>query len=179
MQFPLSVAASIVEVRPGLLFWTLVTFIGVLFVLKRFAWKPILDVVDEREKQITNAIESAKRERAEAEKMLSEQKASAAQARKEAAEMMRRNQEDVEKLRADLLAKARAEAESARADASRAIQDEKTKAVAEVKKIAADLAIQIADKLIGERMDDNRQRALASQYIEQLSHKPSEGPPRV
>ena len=66
-------AASLLEVRPGLIFWTIVTFILALVVLRWKAWGPILSLVEEREKQITGAIESAKKERAEAEKLLAEQ----------------------------------------------------------------------------------------------------------
>jgi F-type H+-transporting ATPase subunit b len=173
MHLPLLLAASVVDVRPGLIFWTLITFIIVAFVLRRTAWGPILNVVEEREKQISNAVEAAKKERAEAEKLLAEQKAQAVQARKEAADLMRKNQEDVERLRQELLTKARAEAESARADATRAIADEKAKALVEVKKVAADLAVEIADKLIGTRMDPTQQKNLASQFIAELSQKPS------
>jgi len=60
----LLLASSLTDVRPGLIFWTLVTFILLLVVLRRTAWRPILDLVEEREKQITSSIESAKRERA-------------------------------------------------------------------------------------------------------------------
>ena len=179
MSLPFLLASGLTEIRPGLIFWTLVTFGLVALVLRRSAWGPSLKVVDERERQISNAIESAKRERAEAEKLLAEQKTAIAEARREAAEMMRKNHEDVERLRGELLTKARAEADAQRADAQRAIQDEKMKAIAEVKKVAADLAIQIAEKLIGEKMDDAHQRSLAQQYIDQLAAKPVDAPSRV
>ena len=78
---------------------------------------PSSTLVDEREKQIASAIESAKRERAEAEKLLAEQKTAIAEARREAAEMMRSNQADVEKFREELMAKSRKEAEELKADA--------------------------------------------------------------
>ena len=166
---PLLLAASgLLEVRPGLIFWTLVTFLLAALVLRRVAWGPIVARVEEREKTIQAAIDSAKNERAEAEKLLGEQKAAIAVARREAADMVRRNAEDVERLRADLLAKARAQAEELKADAKRSIDDEKLKAIAEVKGVAADLAIQIAEKLLGERLDADKQRALAQSYLESL-----------
>src|SRR6478752_1309657 len=92
-------ASGLTEIRPGLIFWTLVTFILVALVLRSRAWGPILSLVEEREKQISSAVESAKRERAEAEKLLAEQKSAIAEARREAGELMRKNQEDVERLR--------------------------------------------------------------------------------
>jgi F-type H+-transporting ATPase subunit b len=167
---PILLAASnLVDVRPGLIFWTLVTFILVAVLLRRVAWGPILKVVDEREKTIAASIESAKRERAEAERLLAEQKEAIQKARAEAAEMMRRNAEDVEKLRNELVSKARAEAEAQKTDALREIQNEKAKAVNDVKNIAAELAIQIAERLLNERLDATKQKELASQYLAEIS----------
>jgi F-type H+-transporting ATPase subunit b len=162
-------ASSLVDVRPGLIFWTLVTFILVALLLRRVAWGPILKVVDEREKTIAASIESAKRERAEAERLLAEQKETFQKARAEAAEMMRRNAEDVEKLRNDLVARARAEAEAQKTDALREIANERVKAVAEVKKTAADLAIQITEKLLNKHLDEATQKDLANQYLAEVS----------
>jgi len=175
---PIVLAVSdLVAVRPGLIFWTLVTFILVALLLRRVAWGPILRVVDEREKTIAASIESAKRERAEAERLLAEQKEAIQKARGEAAEMMRRNAEDVEKLRNDLVSKARAEAEAQKTDALREIQNEKTKAVNEVKNVAAELAVQIAEKLLNRELDDKTQKELASQYLAEVS-RTAGGTPR-
>ena len=169
-------AASFMEIRPGLIFWTIVTFIIVAIVLRVTAWKPILELVSEREKQIEASIESAKHERREAEKLVAEQKAAVATARHEAAEMLRKNQQDMERFREELMAKSRKEAEQLKAEAERAINEERAKAIAEVKALTVDLAIDIAAKLLGEQLDGPKQRKLAEQFIEQLP-KPSEGPP--
>jgi F-type H+-transporting ATPase subunit b len=167
---PLLLAASgLIEVRPGLIFWTLVTFFLAAFVLRRVAWGPIVARVEEREKSIQASLDAAKHERGEAEKLLGEQKAAIAAARREATEMVRRNAEDVERLRADLLAKARAQAEELKGDAKRSIEEEKVKAVAAVKGVAAELAVQIAEKLLGENLDADKQRRLAQQYIDSLA----------
>ncbi|HEY1418237.1 MAG TPA: F0F1 ATP synthase subunit B [Myxococcaceae bacterium] len=162
-------ASSLVDVRPGLIFWTLVTFFLVAVLLRRVAWGPILKVVDDREKAIAASIESAKRERAEAERLLAEQKDAILKARAEAAEMMRRNAEDVEKLRIDLVSKARAEAEAEKTDALREIQNEKTKAINDVKNVAAELAIQIAERLLNKQLDDKTQKDLANEYLAEVS----------
>jgi F-type H+-transporting ATPase subunit b len=161
-------ASSFVEVRPGLIFWTIVTFVIVLIVLRAKAWGPILQLVEEREKQISNAIESAKRERAEAEKLLADQRTAIAEARREAAEMMRRNQADMEKFRDELMAKSRKEADELKLSARREIEEQKLKAIAEVRGMAVDLAMDVAGKLINERMDDSKQRALAEQFVQGL-----------
>ena len=161
--------SDLVAVRPGLIFWTLVTFVLVALLLRRIAWGPILKIVDEREKSIAASIESAKRERAEAERLLAEQKEAIQKARAEAADMMRRNAEDVEKLRNDLISKARAEAEKQKDDALREIESERSRAVNDVKKVAADLAIQITEKLLNKQLDDKTQKDLANQYLAEVS----------
>jgi F-type H+-transporting ATPase subunit b len=177
MLLPHVLAASFLEVRPGLIFWTLITFALVLVVLRWKAWGPILALVEEREKQIASAIESAKRERAEAEKLLADQKTAIAEARRDAAEMMRKNQQEVEKYREELMAKSRKEAEEFKAQARREIEDQKAKAIAEVRALAVDLAIEVAGKLIAERMDEAKHRALAEQFVKGLPA--SGGTPRA
>ncbi len=161
--------SNLVSVQPGLIFWTLVTFFLVALLLRRVAWGPILRVVDDREKTIAASIESAKRERAEAERLLAEQKDAIQKARAEAAEMMRKNAEDVEKLRNELVSKARAEAEAQKTDALREIENERVRAVNDVKKVAADLAIQITEKLLNKQLDDKTQKDLANQYLAEVS----------
>ena len=172
MHSPLLVlASSFTDVRPGLLIWTWVTFILVAVLLRRFAWGPLLKAVNDRETNIVKAIESAKHERAEAEKLLAEQKSAVAQARQEAAEQVRKTQADMEKFREELMAKARKESEELKADARRTIDEERVKAVNELKTEAVKLSIQIAEKLLSERLDEGKQNQLAQQFLTELSQK--------
>ncbi|HEY0882893.1 MAG TPA: F0F1 ATP synthase subunit B [Archangium sp.] len=164
-------ASSFTDVKPGLIIWTWITFIIVLFILRKFAWGPLLSAVDSREKSITNAIESAKRERAEAEKLLAEQKTAIAQARQEAADAVRKTQADMERFREELMDKARKEADSLKADAQRAITEERIKAVAELKAESVKLSIAITEKLLNERLDDAKHQQLAQQFVQDLSKK--------
>lgn len=174
---PVLLAATFTEIRPALIFWTLVTFAIVFLVLRWKAWGPILAMVDEREKQIRAAVDAAKRERAEAERLLAEQKAAVAEARREAAEMVRKVQSEMDKFRDELKAQAAREATELKAQAGREIEEQTKKAFAEVKGMAANLAIEVAAKLISERLDDQKHRALAEQYIDQLSaQKPVQRP---
>lgn len=165
MNLLLLASSSLTEIRPGLIFYTLVTFVLVAVVLRMKAWGPIVEMVEEREKQISNAIDSAKKERAEAEKQLAEARQAGAEARREAAELMRKNQAEVEKFREELMAKSRAEAEALKAEAARAIQEERAKAVAEVRAMAADLGVEIAKKILSSELDGAKHKALAEQYL--------------
>lgn len=161
-------ASGIMDLRPGLVLWTAITFLLLLVVLSKFAWGPIVRMLDERERTIREAIEQAKKERAEAERMLAEQKASLATAQREAAELAQRSKQEVEALRADLTARARKEADDLVAGARKQIQEEKTKALSELKGQVADLAIDAARKLIQSSLDDKGQRALVEDYLKSL-----------
>lgn len=165
-------ASSFTDVRPGLLIWTWITFIIVAVLLKRFAWGPMLKAITERETSIVSAIDSAKRERSEAEKLLAEQKTAIAQARQEAAEQVRKTQADMERFREELMGKARKEAEDLKVDARRIIEEERVRAVNDIKAEAVKLSIQVAEKLLGERLDDAKQQQLAQQFVTDLSRKP-------
>src|SRR5216683_1339156 len=81
------VAAGLTDINVALVVWTTVTFALLIVVLGKFAWGPILQMIETREKTIADALESAKRERAEAEKAAVEMRAALEKARAEAAEM--------------------------------------------------------------------------------------------
>ena len=167
----LVLAAGFTDVRPGLIFWTLITFFIVAFLLRRMAWTPILKAVSEREKAISGSIEAAKRERAEAEKLLGEQKTAIAAARSEAAEMMRKNQADMERFREELMGKSRKEAEELKTEARRSIEEEKNKAISDIKRQAVALALQVAEKLIESKLDEPKHKELAEKFVEDLNKK--------
>jgi F-type H+-transporting ATPase subunit b len=165
---PVLAAGGLTDINPGLTLWTGITFLVLLFVLGRFAWGPIVKMLNDREGTIRDAIEAAKRERAEAERMLAEQKDSLLKAQREAAEIARRNQQEVEALRQELTARARQEADELIASARQQVAEEVSKARAELKAQVADLAIEAAGRLVKANLDDKAQRQLVEEYIAQL-----------
>jgi F-type H+-transporting ATPase subunit b len=165
---PVLAAGGLTSINPGLTLWTAITFLLLLAVLAKFAWGPIVKMLAERERTIREAIEAAKKERAEAERMFAEQKHSLAQAQREAAELAKRNQQEVEVMRQELTARARKEADELVATARRQIEEEKVKAVADLRAQVADLAIDAASRLVKVSLDDAAQRKLVEEYIAQL-----------
>src|SRR5207245_6672392 len=87
------VAAGLTDINVALVVWTTVTFALLIVVLGKFAWGPVLQMIETREKTIADALESAKHERAEAEKAAAEMRAALERARAEAADMVRKNQQ--------------------------------------------------------------------------------------
>jgi F-type H+-transporting ATPase subunit b len=165
---PVLAAGSITDINPGLTLWTAITFVFLLVVLARFAWGPVVRMLAERERNIREAIEAAKKERAEAERLLADQKQALARAQREAAELAKRNQQEVETLRQELTARARKEAEELVVAARQQITEEIGKARAELRSEVADLAIEAAGRLVRANLDDRAQRQLVEEYIAQL-----------
>jgi F-type H+-transporting ATPase subunit b len=163
-----ALAAGIMELNPGLTLWVAITFLLLIGVLAKFAFGPIVRMLDERERTIREAIDQAKKERAEAEKLLAQQKDSLAQARREAADLAKKGQQEVEVLRAELTARAKKEADDMIASARRTIDEEMGKAAAELKAQVADLAVAAASRIVKSSLDDEAQRALVEEYLRDL-----------
>lgn len=169
-------AAGFTDVNPGLTFWTIITFVVVFLVLRLKAWGPILQMVQDREKAIQDAIEAAKRERQEAEKILGEQKQAIAEARREASDLVKKNQAEVERTREELLARSRKDAEELLVAARRQLEEEKFKAIAEVRGYAVELALQAAQRLVESSLDEAKQRQLVTDFIAKVSAEKTQKP---
>lgn len=161
-------AAGIMDLNPGLTLWTAITFLILILVLARVAWGPIVRMLDERERTIRDAVDQARKERAEAERLLAEQKAALQAAQREAAALAQRAKAEAEALRQELTGRARKEADDLVASARAQIQEEKAKAVADLRGQVADMAIEAARRLIPQAVDENTHRALVEEYIRQL-----------
>lgn len=165
-------ATGIMDLEPGLVFWTLITFVCLALLLRWKAWGPIVAGLEAREKTIHDAVEGAKRERAEAQKLLEEHKRLLADSRKEGAEAIRKAVEAAEATRADMLLKSRKEAEELIAQGKRQIDDQVKRAKVELNGMVVDLALDAAEKVVGEALSDpQRQRKLVEQYVQSFAQK--------
>ena len=164
----MSLAAGITDINVALSVWTAVTFAILIFVLGKFAWGPILQMMETREKTISDAIESAKKERAAAEAASADMQAALEKARSESAELIRRNQQEVAAAKAELMAAAKKESDDLLAAARKTIQEEKRQAIAELRSQTVDMAIEAANRLVQMNMDEKKQKQLVEEYIAQL-----------
>jgi F-type H+-transporting ATPase subunit b len=161
-------AAGFTDPNFALSFWTAITFLILIFVLGKFAWRPILEMLSTREKTIADAIESAKRERLAAEAASAEMKAALEKARAESAEMIRRNQQEVAAAKNELMAQAKKESDELLQAARKSINEEKRQALAELRAQTVDLAIEAASRLVQMNMDEKKQKQLVEEYLSQL-----------
>src|SRR6266850_105892 len=157
-------AAGLTDINFALSFWTFVTFA----LLGKFAWGPILQMIETREKTIAEAIEAAKRERAAAEAASAEMRAALERAREESAELVRKNQQEVAAAKAELIAAAKKQSDELLAAARKTISEEKRQALAELRAQAVDIAIEAAGRLVQMNMDDGKQKQLVEEYLSQL-----------
>jgi F-type H+-transporting ATPase subunit b len=145
----------------GTIIWTLITFVVLLFLLSRFAWKPFTEFLDAREKSIKDAIEAAQKARAEAEEILKKNAELLAGARKETAALLEQGRRETETLRAELLVQARKEAQDL-------VEQGKKQIVEALRREVVDLAIGAAGRLIQSNLDDSKNRALVADYVKSL-----------
>ena len=160
--------SMLVNPNIGTLIWTIVTFVIFAFLLWKLAWGPLVKALDSRETSIRESIESAQKEREEAEKVLAESKQLVAEAHRERATAMASAQEEAERLKAEILEEARQEREKTLQQTEAQVQASLRQAKSELRGEAVDLAIQAAGKLLHKNLDDATQRQLVESYLADL-----------
>ena len=140
------------DLHPGLMIWTIISFVILLWILSRVAWKPILKALDEREQGIKDNIKAAEEARAAADQSLEEYKKRLAEAQAEAQALVSKARQDAERVRDDLLAKSKAESEQIVAQAAKRIELERKEAIASIRSEVADLVVDSVRKVIGKTL---------------------------
>ncbi|MBB27837.1 MAG: ATP synthase F0 subunit B [Gemmatimonadetes bacterium] len=156
----------LLQVEPGLMIWTLVTFVLLLIVLRVVAWKPLLGMLNEREQRIQESLEQADKARQEAQAAAEENREAMTQAQAEAQRAITEGREAAERVAADVRSRAEAEAQQLLQQAQRTIRQEKDQAIQELRNQVADLAILAAGKVLDENLDEGRNRKIVDDFIE-------------
>ena len=138
----------------GLFFWQAILFIALILLLKRFAWKPILDSVNDREEGIRDALDSAEKAKLEMENLQADNEKLLKEARLEREAMLKEAREMKAKMIEDAKTDAKEEANKLVAAAQASIQTEKKAAIAELKTQVASLSIEIAEKVVREELSN-------------------------
>ena len=149
----------------GLMFWTIIVFIALLLILRKFAWPALLGAVEAREKALEEQLAEAERNRAEAAALLAVHQKLVAEGRASAHALLAEARTAAEKERALAMEKTRQEQEELLARARRDIAAERDRAVAELRREAVDLSLAAASKLIGQRLDSDTDRRLVQEYL--------------
>ncbi|NOY06181.1 MAG: F0F1 ATP synthase subunit B [Chlorobi bacterium] len=159
---------TLLNVNTGLLIWTIVTFLLVLYILSKIAWKPLLSGLEGREQRIREEVERAENARREAEKLLAKHKENLANAEREARHIIDEGRKTAEKIKDDIIREAREDAQRLVRQAQDDIRREKSTALNELRAEIADLAVRAAEKVINASLDDEKHRKLVNDFIDQL-----------
>ena len=153
---------------PGLSLWTIVVFLLVLFILKKYAWVPILGALDAREAGIRSSIDEATSLQAEAESLLEEHRRQLADARRQAQEIVAEGRSAAERLGREIQDKARQEGDRIVERARVEIERERDQALSTVRTEAVELALAAASRLLEERLTEDRDRELVKGYLARM-----------
>lgn len=146
----------LIEFSYGLIFWMTVSFLAVLFILRKFAWKPILGALSEREQTIEDALNEAKKAREEIAAMNARNADLMREAREEREVLLKEARDIRDKEIAEAKSRAKVEADAMLARARTDIQNEKNAAIVEMKNQLAELSIQVAEVILKEKLADPR-----------------------
>jgi F-type H+-transporting ATPase subunit b len=157
---------ELVKPAIGLVFWMLVTFGTLFFILAKFAWKPILGMLSEREKTIADSLEQANKARTEMAALTSKNEALLNQAKEERNKILHEAKEAADKLKNEMMNKAQQDVEAKIQTAFREIEIQKKAAIAEVKNSVGLLALDIAEKVIRKDLKGNAEQ---QEYVNKLA----------
>ena len=162
----------LVQVEPGLFIWTIVVFVVLLALLRKFAWGPLLAALEERQASIRKSLDDAKQARTELQQVQLESEALLRKARKEAGVIISDTRSAAVTVRNELLRKAQVEAQSIIKNAERQIQLERDQAVSKLRQEAVELSLMIASKLIGRNLTREDNHALIDETLKRIeSHQ--------
>ncbi len=154
----------------GLIFWTTVIFLLIVFLLAKFAWKPVLGMINERNKSIDDALKLAEKTKAEMKSLQADNERIVAEARKERDAMLKEARELREEMISQAKVSAVEEGNKLIEAAKIAIENEKKQAMQDLKKQVASLSFEIAEKVIGKELQDKKtSEEIVSDSIKKLN----------
>jgi F-type H+-transporting ATPase subunit b len=149
----------------GLMFWTTLLFLLLLFILKKFAWGPILGMLKEREEGIATALQSAEKAKAEMAALTADNQRILNEAKEEKAKILKEARETYDKIVGEASGKAKDEAARLLAEAKRDIDNQKNAAMVEIKNQIGNLATEVAEKMIRKELKKDGEQM---NYLNQL-----------
>jgi F-type H+-transporting ATPase subunit b len=169
MNIVLASGIALLEINPGLVIWTTITFIIVAIILYNFAWKKIITALDQRAEYIDNNIKEAENLKKEAEAKFQEYQEKLVSLKVEAQEIIQEAKKDAERLKDEIIKKAKEEAEELRRRAQKEINLSKEAALEEIHKYAVELSMEIARKSIQKALSPEEHKRLLEETIKELN----------
>jgi len=161
----------LVQPDPGLFIWTILTFLVLLTLLAKFAWRPLLQALESRQASIRKSLDDAAQAKVELERLHEQSVQIIREARLEAESIVVKSRGDAERVRAEMKEKARAEADALVKNAERQIQLETTRALQQIRTEAVDLSVMIASKIIQRNLSKEDNERLIEEALKQVESK--------
>jgi len=158
----------LVQLSPGLAIWTILVFLVLLVLLKKYAWGPLLKALEERRAAIEKSVEDAKKATLALQQMQEESARQLAQARAEASAIVTRSRGDADRFREEMRHKAQEESAAIVKNAQKEIQLETQRAMAQIRTEAVDLSLAIASKLLRRNVSAADNEALIKEAMGQF-----------
>lgn len=159
----------------SLVFWEIVSFAVLLFILWKYAFPPILETLETRERKIRESLEQAERHRTEAERRLQEYEAKLSAAGKEAEALLNQAKERAQRLQEENEQRLLADAERIKEDAAREIEQARRKAVQDIRNQTTELALLVAEKIVERSLTDADHRRLADEALQAVAQTHRKG----
>jgi F-type H+-transporting ATPase subunit b len=156
------------NIEPGLLIWTIITFILLLFLLRKVAWNPLLSALEQRERSIRESLEESQRARQEAQALLEQNQRQLGEANRESARIIEQGREEAERVKASISDQARLEGQRMVEEARRQIVRERQAAIQDLKSTAADLALQATGRLLSTSVTSEDHRRLVTEFLDRF-----------
>ena len=160
---------TLLDVSFGLIFWSTLTFLLLLFVLKKYLWGPLLENLDRRESTINDAMKKAEEAQQKSEKTLEEYNFKLAEAREEVRKIIASGKESAERTKADIIEEANKRSASMVEKAKKEISAEKAEALNEIKKVVVDISISAAEKMITKNLSADDQMKLIEDTMKSMA----------
>lgn len=158
----------LLRVDPGLFIWTIATFLVLLALLTKFAWRPLLDALETRQNAIRKSLDDAQQAKVELERLTVESGHIIQRARVDAEAVISQSRADGDRLREEIRAKARTEADHIVKNAERQIQLETSRALEQIRREAVDLSVMIASKIIQRNISKEDNERLIDEALRQV-----------
>ena len=158
----------LVQVDPGLFIWTILTFLVLLTLLAKFAWTPLLQALETRQNAIRKSLDDAEKAKQELERLNAESAQIINRARVEAEAIITQSRSDGDRLREEIRAKARTEADHIVKNAERQIQLETSRALEQIRREAVELSVMIASKIIQRNLTREDNEKLIDDALKQV-----------
>jgi F-type H+-transporting ATPase subunit b len=153
---------------PGMMIWAWITFLVLLGLLYKVAWKPILSIIEKREQMIQESLNTAAKSNEEAQVLLSKHQDMIRTAESEAQRLIKENREMAEKSHQEIIEQARRSAQKLVEKAKQEIEKEKESALLSLRSEIADLAIEATRKILEESLDEKKQRTLVNAFLDKI-----------